>query len=154
MNTGTLQLEIMHAISGCLVINMSMYMLSNGVRISTMHQELFNRASKKWVYDPDISSSPALICQFFFFRSRSWSLDVMIRQLVYATPHRSVALPYSKLWSINCSSKSALQTERLASMVESHHVLRGGYLILALPLTVSGMRPVHTSRCYVDIDSS
>jgi len=35
------------------------------------------------------------------------------------------------------ANTSALQTERLASMVESHHVLRGGYLILALPLTVS-----------------
>ena len=72
----------------------------------------------------------------------------------YATLCCSVAPPYSKLWRINCSSKSALQTERLASMVESHHVLRRGYLILALPLTVSGMRTVHTSRCYVDIDSS
>ena len=40
MNTGALQLEIMYAISGGLVINMSLCMLSNGVRISTLHQEL------------------------------------------------------------------------------------------------------------------
>ena len=33
VNTGIFQLEIMYAISGGLVINMSVYMLSNGVRI-------------------------------------------------------------------------------------------------------------------------